>query len=146
MRQATSKENDINTINAVHFFATCVFGWSTAPTRDEAIEKLVNRFRSDFKKIVKNSQKDGIPGAYVWSCQVNAPAETQYKIEWFQPVGVDIEECHEHAVTYLTDKQLAHCRTYEGEAKALRKELDALTDAVKGSESIHDDSIQQLIS
>ncbi len=111
---------------STHFFATCVFGWATADTRDEAIEKLVNRFRGDVKQTMVNCQKDGMPGFYIWTCQVNAPADEPYKIEWFAPVGVDTEAHEEYAVTYLTQKKMAYGRTYEGEAKALRKELEKM--------------------
>ncbi len=113
-------------MNATHYFATCIFGYATAPTREEAIEALVNRWRRDLKGVVKNCHKDGIPGAYLWTCKVNAAEDAGYKIEWFMPKGVDIEDTQEHAITYLTDKQLAYCRTYEGEAKALRERLDAI--------------------
>jgi hypothetical protein len=111
---------------STHFFATCVFGWATADTRDEAIEKLVNAFRHDIKRTLANCLKDGVPGFYIWTAQVNAPADEPYKIEWYAPVGVDTEAHEEYAVTYLTEKKMAYGRTYEGEAKALQRELDKL--------------------
>lgn len=122
----------------VHFFASCVFGWASATTRDEAIEKLVNSFRSDYKGIVKNSQKNGSPGAYVWTCQVNAPADAQYSIEYYAPRGIDTQDGQEHAVTYLTDKAIAHCRTYEQEVKNLRHELDELQKPVDSETAIRE--------
>jgi len=109
---------------STHFFATCVFGWSTADSRDEAIEKLVNAFRHDIKRTLKNCLKDGVPGFYIWTTQVQAPADEPYKIEWFAPVGVDCKLTEEYAVTYVTEKKIAYGRTWEGEAKALRKEID----------------------
>jgi hypothetical protein len=115
--------------NSTHFFATCVFGWSTADTRDEAITKLVERFRSDVKSTLANCLKDGTPGFYVWSCEVLAPADAPYRIEWFAPVGVETDKHQEHAVTYVTAKKIAYGRTWEGEAKALRKELEELKKA-----------------
>ncbi len=120
-------DDDVDTTtptpDPVHFFASCAFGWATADTRDEAIEKLVNSFRRDYKDIVKNSHKRGEAGAYVWTCQVNAPADENYSIEYYAPKGVDIEDAQEHAITYLTDKVMAHCRIYDQEVKNLRAEL-----------------------
>lgn len=98
-------DDDVDT-SGVHFFATCALGWASAETRDEAIRKLVNRFLIDFKSMVKGGKKNGDPGAYVWTCQVNAPADAEYSIEYYQPRGVDIEDGREHAITKVTNKTM----------------------------------------
>ena len=133
-----------------HYFATFALGWATAPTREEAIEKLVAANRNELKPIVKNTQKDGLPGAYIWTCKVHAPADANYKIEWYQPKGVETSDHQEHAVTYLTNTQIAHCRTYEGESKALREQLEDRTQLLRNlsysvvtAESIHDSNVQK---
>lgn len=91
-----------------HYFASFTFGWAVAPTREEAIEKLVNAFRSEVKKITQISHKEGSPGCYIWTCRVNESQDTRYKIDMFQPVDVDIDEGRHHHVTYVTAKKIAH--------------------------------------
>lgn len=92
----------------IHFFATCAIGWASAATRDEAIRKLVNANFSFFKDSIKPAQKRGDAGAYIWACQVNAPSDAKYGIEFYQPKGVEIEQGAEHFVTHLTRKNLAY--------------------------------------
>lgn len=91
-----------------HYFASFAFGWKTAATRDEAVNGLVEGFRNDVKTIVKNSHKNGSPGAYIWTCKVNAPQDAKYGINFFQPVDVDIEDGKNHFVTYVTNKSIAY--------------------------------------
>ena len=130
-------DDDVDTSpDPVHFFASCAFGWASADTRDEAIEKLVNHFRSEYKAGVKASHKRGDAGAYVWTCQVNAPADADYKINFYAPVDVDTQDGQEHAVTYLTDKAMAHCRTYQQEVGNLRAELAELKTPVDAEDEI----------
>jgi len=93
-----------------HYFATCALGWKTAPTREEAIEGLVDYFRSDFKRMVPAAHKNGDPGAYVWTCRVKAPQSTSYGIEFYTPRGVEWDASQEHAITHCTTKAIAHCR------------------------------------
>ncbi len=128
--QVYADDDDVDTTPPepaqVHYFASHVFGWASAPTRDGAIEKLINGIRSDVKHIVKATQKRGEPGAYVWTCQVNAPADAKYSINYYKPEGVEIQDGQEHAITYLTDKAMAHCRTYDQEVKQLRHQLEEL--------------------
>jgi hypothetical protein len=40
---------------------------------------------------------------------VNAPADAEYSIEYYQPRGVEIQDGREHAVTYVTAKEIKHC-------------------------------------
>lgn len=82
-----------------HYFATCAFGWATADTRDEAITKLVNRFRTDCKRVAANCIKEGQPGMYFWTCKVHAPSDANYAINFYQPQGVETSEHKEHAIT-----------------------------------------------
>ena len=120
----------------IHFFASCALGWATASTRDEAIEKLVNSFRREYKSMIKGAHKSGNPGAYVWTCQVNAPADTHYQINFYAPVDVDTQDGQEHAVTYLTDKAMAHTRDYHQEVNNLRTELADLKAPVDAEDEI----------
>lgn len=91
-----------------HYFASCVFGWATADTRDEAIRKCVNQFRGEYKNIVANSHKKGDLGGYVWSCRVMADSKAKYEINFYQPQGVPIEEGCNHWITYITGEAMAY--------------------------------------
>lgn len=96
------------TITKTHWFASCALGWATAETGDEAIEKLVNHLgRKTIGEMVRNAQRDGEPGVYVWLAHVDAPPDTPYKIQWFAPVGVDIMETIEYYLTHVTVKKIA---------------------------------------
>jgi len=98
-----------------HYFASCAFGWATAPSRDEAIKKMVGEFRSDVKRITQAVQKRGDgPGFYLWSCKVLAPSDAQYSIEWYAPKGIEIQDAQESYVTHITAKDLAYW-TAEGQ-------------------------------
>jgi hypothetical protein len=91
-------------VQGAHFFACFGMGWATAATREEAIDKLINSFRSEFKAMAANQIKANEPGAYIWTCQVNAPEKTPYRIEFFQPKGVETEAHREVFVTRVTAK------------------------------------------
>lgn len=91
-----------------HYFASFALGWATAETKDEAIEKLVTRFRDEFKRITGAQHKAGEPGAYFWYCKVLAPDTTPYKIEFYAPKGVEIDDAHHAYVTYVTNKHFAY--------------------------------------
>ena len=95
----------------VHYFASCAFGFALADTREEAIQKLVNGFRRDLTPVVKNAQKNGEPGCYMWSCLVEAPADAEYQISFYAPQGVGVRDGEHHYCTYLTAKQMAYCTT-----------------------------------
>lgn len=88
-----------------HFFASFTFGWATAETEKEAIEKLIAGFRSEFKTGAQNAIKDNSPGAYFWVCEVNTPADTPYKIEWYQPKDVEILQSTDGYCTRVTAKE-----------------------------------------
>lgn len=90
-----------------HYYATFALGWRIGRTREEAIAKLVDAFRSDFKEITRNQHKAGEPGAYIWSCRVDAPADSGYRIEFYAPKGVETSEHREHFTTYVTKKDAA---------------------------------------
>ena len=87
-----------------HFFASCALGWQTADTRDEAIEGLVKRFRSDFKKMAANTIANNERGAYIWSCRVNVANDIKYKIAYYSPDGVETQDYKESYVTRVTAK------------------------------------------
>ena len=91
-----------------HYFASFAFGWKTAATRQEAIEGLVEGFKSEFKPMAAAAHKRGQKGAYVWSCRVEVPQDEHYGIEYFAPKGVAKSEAKEHYVTYVTAKSIAY--------------------------------------
>ena len=111
MVQKDLELNNTSYDGPVHYFASCAFGWATADTRDEAVRKLVDKFHRDFTTITKNSLKKGIPGAYLWSCQVNAPSTAKYGIEFYMPRGIATEDGLHHHVTYITAKQMSYFTT-----------------------------------
>lgn len=69
-----------------HFYASCAFGWSVGLTRDEAIRDALD---------YAGSYLDKRKGLYVWSARVELPKSAEYKIEYYQPVGVPLSESHE---------------------------------------------------
>ena len=99
-----------------HYFASFGMGFKTAPTREGAVNGLIEGFRREFKSIIDACHKEGKPGAYIWSCRVDSPIDTQYRIEWFAPTGVAKSDVEEHYVTYVTGKDIAYYT--EGEDKS----------------------------
>lgn len=93
----------------VHYFASCALGWATAETADAAIRKLASSFRREFTNMVKGGQKRGNAGAYIWTCKVHGPSDSQYEINFYAPQGIDISEGQNHYVTYITQKAIAYC-------------------------------------
>lgn len=91
-----------------HYFSSCGLGWAIAETRDEAIKKNVNQFRSEFKTMTKNLQKKGEIGGYIWSVRVNAPIDHKYGINFYRPEGVEITEGRHHYTTYITNKEIQY--------------------------------------
>lgn len=92
-----------------HYFASNALAWATGETRAEAIEKAIRHAGTDMvKQTTLNLHKDGQPGFYCWSCEVQGPSTADYRIEWFMPKGIDIEEPRHHDVTYITAKALAY--------------------------------------
>jgi len=91
-----------------HYFASFGLGWATAATRDEVVNKLVDGFRSDVKRMTANIHKDGGLGAYIWTCKVNAAEDAKYSIEYYMPKGVDISDAKEHYITYVSAKKVAY--------------------------------------
>lgn len=91
-----------------HWFATSAFGWSRADSKEEAIRKLVERFRSDVAQITKAQIKKGEPGMYFWACRVlgQSLADASYRIEMFAPQGVEIADAEEIAIVKATAKEI----------------------------------------
>lgn len=87
-----------------HYYATCAFGWHVGETRQEAISKLLKSFRHEASSVVKNSIKEGNIGFYVWSCRVDVPKSTEYRIEFYQPKDVPIADAVEGTIVYMTQK------------------------------------------
>ena len=90
-----------------HYFASCALGWQVAPTREEAVEKLIQGFSSDIKRAVDGAHKNGEPGCYLWSCKVHEPQSAHYKIRYYQPDDVEISEGRHHHCTYVTQRKVA---------------------------------------
>lgn len=91
-----------------HWFATCAFGWAAAETREEALEKCAAQFANDVARVTKNMQKEGNPGMYFWSCEVMQPYDGDgYRIEFYQPVGVECRNSMASYTTYATAKKRA---------------------------------------
>ena len=92
-----------------HYFASTAMAWATADTREEAIKKAIRHSgTSDVKRITLRLHKEGKEGFYCWSVQVLAPSDAKYSIEWYKPQGVDLVDGRHHAVTYITEKELAY--------------------------------------
>jgi hypothetical protein len=108
-----------------HYFASHALGWATGDTRVEAVEKLAKMPGMGLKSWILNAHKEGSPGVYIWSCKVNAPSDEPYKIECFKPVGVEIEDGHEHFVTYLSAKAVGIYNKPKAESLAGLKEKAA---------------------
>lgn len=106
-----------------HYFASHGLGWATGATREAAIERVIDGFRHDLKGWVRNSLKAGDPGVYIWSGKVNVAEDEPYKIEWFSPVGVPVEDGREHYVTYVTAKKHAVWNVPKAASIAMKKEV-----------------------
>ena len=95
-----------------HYFASSALGWATGDTREEAVRKCIRHSgTSTVKKITAGLHKQGKEGFYVWSCRVDVPSDTNYRIEWYSPQGVPKSEGYNHAVTHITAKELAYTST-----------------------------------
>ena len=91
---------------AHHYFASCALGWSTAPTRREALDKLVRSQHLD-SAFVKRMHKQGVAGVYCWACKVHAPESANYKINFYAPADIETSDGEEHYLTYVTAKATA---------------------------------------
>ena len=87
-----------------HFFATFACGWATAETREAAIEKLINANRGEFKRMAAQQIAANTEGAYIWTCEVVAPEGSNYRIEFYQPKGIETRDHREAFVTRVTAK------------------------------------------
>lgn len=135
--------------NDTHYFANHALAWAVAPTREEAIEKLL--LQGTDPTWVRNCLKSG-NFVTVYSCKVHADIKTPYKIEWFQPKGVESSDGQNHLVTYLTKTKYATHRDPADESHRLRHELKERTQllrnlsyAVACAESIHDSHVVKFL-
>jgi len=97
MDNATDTIQDAH--NAEHFFASCAFGWATAATRSEALEKLAREYWSQTD--IRKQQKKGQPGVYLWSCRVPLPESSSYSIDFYAPKDVGATDGQNWFVTYM---------------------------------------------
>lgn len=112
-----------------HYFASHALGWATGDTRVEAVEKLAKMPGMGMKSWILNAHKEGSPGVYIWSCEVDAPIDEPYKIEWFKPVQEGnpllTHDGREHFVTYLSAKAVGIYNKPKAESLAGLKEKAA---------------------
>ena len=93
----------MNDIQQHHYFASCAFGWATADTQEDAVQKLAIEFYSSQK--VRKAQMAGQPGSYVWCCKVHKPQDSSYQINNFAPQGVEVSDCCNMHITYMGSKR-----------------------------------------
>ncbi len=86
---------------AKHYYATTVFGWATAPTMYEAIEKAVRLEAASLKHVITMHGS-----VYAWWCKVDLPQDAPYKIEFYKPTDVPISDGGELAITKITAKEI----------------------------------------
>lgn len=105
-----------------HYFASHALAFAMAESREAAIEKLITGYPGGLKSWLLNAHKDGEPGIYIWTCKVNVPLDDlSYKIEWFAPKGVDIEDGGEHYLTYVSAKKFAIYNKPKAESLAAKE-------------------------
>lgn len=111
-----------------HFFATHALGFSRSDvSREDAIEKLLMDRRLTDPKWVNNCLKSGEP-LTVFTCQVNVPVDEPYRIEWYQPVGVETQDGQNFFVLHLSAKAHAVMRDPGDEARKLKARVEDLTE------------------
>ena len=133
-----------------HYFATHALGYAVADTRDEAIANLL--LQNTDPKWVRNCLKDG-NFVTVYSTRVHADSKAAYKIEWYQPVGVETSEGQNDLVTYLTKTKFAvspdgndRAVKYSARLEERTQLLRNLAYSVATSESLHDSNIVKYLA
>lgn len=110
-----------------HYFATNALGWATAPTLEEAIEKLWRSYTSgDTRKWLANSHKEGNFGITFWTCRVPVAADQEYRIEFYAPKVDGLTESTHWFLTYYSKNKIAYSRDPEDTIRHLQKQLREL--------------------
>ncbi len=100
------------TTKQTHFFACDYFGWVTAETRTAAIKKLL--LNSSTKSDISKAHKIGLPGKWVWTCEVTGSPDSKYIIENFRPVGIPCFREQTHYITHYSKLETAWLDTTDG--------------------------------
>lgn len=108
---------------AHHYFASNGLGWATAPTKEEAIEKLWHARHTDVRKWLSNCHKEGNFGIDFYICRVPLAADASYRIEWFAPKVPGLTEQANMILTYYSQKKIAYARNPDDEIRALKHEI-----------------------
>lgn len=124
-----------------HYFASHALGWATAPTLEEAIEKLWHGRYTDVNKWLLNARKDGSVGLNFFCCRVPLPADANYSIEFYCPKVEGITETANYLLTYYTQKKVVWARDKGDEVRTLKRELDAALAELAGYHASEDDAV-----
>jgi hypothetical protein len=114
---------------AHHYFASNGLGWATAPTKEEAIEKLWHARHTDVRKWLNNCHKEGSFGVAFWVCRVPLAEDSSYRIELYAP---KVPGCTEQAnmfLTYYSQKKIAYAKNPDDEIRRLKYEVTQETKA-----------------
>lgn len=111
---------------AHHYFASNGLGWATAPTMQEAIEKLWHSRHTDVRKWLANCHKDGLPGINFYVCRVPLPADESYRIEYFAPKVPGLSEQANLLLTYYSKTKIAWAADKIDKIRALQAEIESL--------------------
>jgi hypothetical protein len=88
-----------------HYYASCVYNWAVADTPASALARLAEDIGED--TIERAVAQNG--GLTCFVIKVHAPIEAEYKINFYQPVGV--KTSGGYAVQLLNTK--GHCTLKE---------------------------------
>ncbi len=94
--------------DAVHYYASGIYGWSVSETRKGAIEAIAKMDESTIKKMITHKHEAGGIGFYVWSCKVLASIDTPYGIDCYMPTGVETVEPETHYITCIKKGLIAY--------------------------------------
>ena len=72
-----------------HYYATTVYGWATAPTKEKALAKLVTYVGDSIWKSAKRSEHKGMP---VHVVRVDLPEKAHYSISGYLPNTITKED------------------------------------------------------
>jgi hypothetical protein len=78
-----------------HFFASTCMNWAVGATRAEAIARVAKDVGSVTLKRYTAKKGDGL---FVWSCRVEADITAEYRINFYQPQGIEISAQAEHNI------------------------------------------------
>lgn len=112
-----------------HYFASHGLGWATAPTLEEAIEKLWHARHTDVRKWLSNTHKAGELGLPFFTVRVPLPADATYGINFYMPEVEGLTEPANMYLTYYSQKKLAWIRNPDDEIRIMRERIEDLLDS-----------------